>query len=244
MKRILLLLITIIPLFVYSQSIPTKTFSKLEVNALECKIELMKLGINNGTSYEYGSGVDMTKHLVSYLDTLSRNDLSYKFLKTNQENLDIVLHNFGTGSKDNVLFIRTDSNFPVFTSKYKNGANMLVISNMLSPDVYNTLQLNHKERAYKVISDIILELSSDLSRYDYIPAIRYIGCGVCYCIDDFSNKRTVGVNPEFVFAIFPTYLLKQFRNGDITEDTLFSKSDVFISENGKHSLAKTAVFAR
>lgn len=241
MKNLLFLFVISISLSVYSQSIPTKTFNELEVNALECKIEVMKLDANNDISNEYGSGVDMTKHLITHLDTLKSSDLSYKFLKSYQENLDVVLHNFGTGSKDNVLFIRTDSNFPVIISKYKNGANMLIISNMLSPNVYNTLQLSSRERAYKVISDIIIELSSTLSRYDYNPPVKYIGCGVCYCIDDFSNRRTIGVNLEFVFTIFPIQLLKQYRNGQISEEKLLSNSDIFISENGKHDLKKIEV---
>lgn len=241
MKKVLLAFIMLMPIFAYSQNIPSETFSKLEVNALECKIELMKLGVDKNVSNVFGSGIDMTKNLVAYIDTLDKKDSSYKFLEANQKSLDIVLHNFGIGDKEDVLFLKTENNFPIFLSKYKGGTNLLTISNMLSPNTYNTLQLSSRKRAYQVISDIIIDLSSTLSRYDYNPPIKYIGCGVCYCIDDFSNRRMVGVNPEFVFAIFPIYLLKQYRNGRVTEEELLSKSDIFISENGKNDLKKIEV---
>lgn len=243
MKKLLFLLL-FVPYVCFSQNggaIPSKVFSRLDINSLECKIRLMELSLKGDLSQEYGSGVDMTRHLISHVDTLSKKNISYSFLLGSQKDLDVVFHNFGTGKTDNIVFLRTDSDFPVSLLKYKGNLNMILVTNMLSPNVYNTLRLNSRERAYDIISSVVLELASTLSRYNYTMPIGYIGGGICYSIEDFSNKRTVGANAEFVYAIFPMNLLKQYRGGNISEDDLIRKADIFISESESNNLKKIDV---
>lgn len=242
MKKIFSFLFLLsISLVFYPQNthiVPSKTFSRLDINSLECKINLMNIGLKNDYANEYGSGLDMTEYLIPYISILSKKSLSYGFLSKNQESIKNILHNLGVGKTDDFIFLKTKSDFPVSILEYKNNSNMLLLTNILSPITYNSIKLNSRERARDVISNTIIELVEIISQYDFTPLVKYVGCGICYRIDDFSNRKLVGVNPEFVFAIFPINALKLFRGGNITEDKLIQKSDVYISEYGNNNLKK------
>ena len=134
------------------------------------------------------------------------------------------------GSSQLGQFVTPEQSIPVRFAD-KNGASVLLLTDIASENTFNILRVSSRERATKVLETIILP---SLTRFhDALgkTSIKYYGMFVCYGSRDFSNNSDVlNLKGEAIAFIVSVQHCAAFLNGKLTEDALLKAADIFLAD--------------
>lgn len=129
------------------------------------------------------------------------------------------------------LFLTEKGGVPVrFFSK--GSAIGILVTDIASTGVFNTLRVATKERAARVVGTFILPELSSLVRDLGIPGVQYVGMLVLYGSKDFSIQDYDPFNEraECVAFIVSVERAKAFLSKKITDDDLLASADIFLGD--------------
>jgi hypothetical protein len=154
----------------------------------------------------------------------------YNLIKKFRVNIDSLFSDFSIiGNDEPGTFIYNLGTFlPIKFSLYQDTALSMVINGLAVPTSYNTLRSTSRERATQVIESYILPSLHYLTYNFKTNEIKYMGMTVIYGSKDFSDDNSG--KSELVGFIARQSLIKKFVKGDITEEELFEKADIYISD--------------
>ena len=117
-------------------------------------------------------------------------------------------------------------------ARHRDDGIVLMLKNIISPNKYNTIRLDSKQRAAKTISSAIL---SSLQHFRVLfsnKEINYYGMIVGYGSENFLNqgKYNSDLMAEAVGVIVSADQCKRFVNGEITDDELIDSTDVYVAD--------------
>ena len=119
---------------------------------------------------------------------------------------------------------------PVHFGLYGDTALSFIVSSTFIDNVYNTLKFTARQRAAKVVTTYILPSLKSFTRAYTGKEIKYFGMTCVYGSKDFSNNGALSTKAEFVAFIAPVNKIRQYVNGDITEDELIAIADIFVCD--------------
>ncbi|MDP8242314.1 MAG: hypothetical protein RAP70_03890 [Candidatus Celaenobacter antarcticus] len=162
----------------------------------------------------------------SHIENVKEYDLVLQY----QNELKNLLKKFGFIGGSKSYFIYLDNQIPVRFITF-NGKQLLIITNIATVNIYNTLSTNAKSRAALVITSCVLPslLSFNISLKD--TKIEYYGVIVYYGSKNFVVDTNVNnLLPEALCFIVSKENCLRFLNLEITESELLNRSYIFISD--------------
>jgi len=139
---------------------------------------------------------------------------------------------FGMYCDEIAIFLSNPGKRPIpFRFADKDGKKCVVLTDMASSTVYNTLRTTSKTRAAKVLTSCFIPNIRYLYRAFEKTDIAYFGLTIVYGSKDFSNKSDVrNLKPEMLAFIFPREKCKQFIEGSITESEFVDASGIYLTD--------------
>ena len=202
--------------------------------------------VNWDLSYDEGYGKRLNFNDVKSTDIDSfifhNKPIDKSYLLKYRKNIDTVF--------TNLKFIGThigefcyDSRGPAMVCTYHDSLKVFLITDIAVETVYNTLVLTSRQRAAMIITKYISTSIKSLK-----PMLNkefgYVGIGISYGSKDFSDESNRSIKAEYVVLLIPNNKASQFINGNITEDELIDKSDVYLSDrdmNGMGDIKKIKI---
>lgn len=249
MRKILMLLCLFslnITCFCQNNIIPKQFLSEIEINSSKCKLSYLTLSLALKVNREtdaivYGSFLDMVDVLSSHLDTLNQTHKNYEFLLNNKKMFSAMMNNAYYGGMRDALFLITKNDFPISMLKYKNNSNMLFLTNIIYPNVLNTLKLTSRERASQIVSTFALPCMKEICGYGIKPEIKYMCVGIIYGAMDFSDSSLTSQKGEVLYMISNVNDIKKYQEAELTEDEIIEKSEYFMNDRDGSSVKKIKV---
>lgn len=160
---------------------------------------------------------------INYVDTLKDKTSP---LVLNKNNIKEVYNSIENNARSyKVSFIGYSKGVPSILPFKDSKA--LLFHSLIYGSTFNTLQLNERDRATRIATEIIIPAIKQIAQKT--PAtIKYIGCSACYGSKDFSEK-TETAKSDFLLIIVPVSLVKEYISCYITEDDFLEKSDIYLS---------------
>lgn len=178
---------------------------------------------------------DISKYLLKWkpqddsLDIEFRAKRVFTLVKKYQDTFEKTFLDFQDSKADKFLYFQGTS-LPVHFGLFNNTDLTLLISGVVSDDVYNTLKLTAKERVAKVITTYILPALKIVAENFTDQQIKYFGISCIYGSKDFGDDDPNGTKAESISFLAPSALIKKYNSSDITEDELVNTADIYISD--------------
>lgn len=140
---------------------------------------------------------------------------------------------------DNIAaFLPNPSKRPIpFRFADKDGKKCVILTDMASPTMYNTIRTTSRSRAAKVLTSCLIPNVSYLYEAFEKSDIAFLGLTIVFGSKDFSVKSDVmNLKPEMLAFVCPREKCKQFIEGIITESEFIDASDVYITDRDMSSL--------
>jgi hypothetical protein len=113
-------------------------------------------------------------------------------------------------------------------------ARCLIVPTLAVPTVYNTLRTEDRERATKVATSIAIPALRALASIDGLQSsgVTCVGVGVSYASKNFASKLGLDSMPktEYVGVVASIADLQLFAAGELAEEELLGRSDVFLQD--------------
>lgn len=134
---------------------------------------------------------------------------------------------------DNIAaFLPNTSKRPVpFRFADKNGKKCVIMTDMASSSVYNTLRSTSSSRASKVLTSCFIPKVKYLYQAFESTDFAYFGFTIVYGSKDFSEKSdALNLKAEMLAFVAPRDKCKQFIEGSLTESEFVEGCDVFLTD--------------
>ncbi len=221
-----------------SSIVPQGMINKLNVDASKASLDLYLIYTDPSGEIAKEKLKSTEKLLLDFDEYMKSPTSSNKILfKTYQKRIEALIHNMKSFFDINTYLYEK---FPIKFIKYKNNSLAALFTGICSSDTYNTFKLTSRQRASKVITSMVLPVIKLFNGY-FDSEIKYYGVSVCYTCKDFSSESASTYDGEVLYFISPTQIIKKFKNGDITEDEIVQKSDIFIYDNESLGLKKVKI---
>ena len=172
--------------------------------------------------------IDSIDYYLSKKST-SKNS-SYYYIKKYRNNLDGLFSYYKyLGLNESGPFYCNGS-VPCFFAQSKDYGLTLVITNTCVSKILNTLRFTPKQRASKIIVSYILPALKAFDKYFYDNNIKYFGFSLSYGSQDFTDKSSLAIKPEWVCVVCSTKTIKQYSEGEISEDELVNLADIYVQD--------------
>lgn len=107
----------------------------------------------------------------------------------------------------------------------------VLIVDIASTTIFNTLRSTPKNRAAQVISSCILPNIKHLGEAFENTEISYCGINITYGSKDFSDKDSVSnLKPEVLTFIVPITKIRAFTSGTLTESEFVDYADIYLCD--------------
>jgi hypothetical protein len=171
-----------------------------------------------------------------------RSKKTFSLIKKYRDTFDKTFLDF-QGTKAEKFLYSQGTALPIHFGLFNDTALSLLISGVVSDNVYNTLKLTAKQRAAKVITTYILPAFKTVAENFTDKEIKYFGISCVYGGKDFGDDDPNGTKAEFVSFLAPSSLIKKYASSDITEDELVNAADIYISDRdmGFHEIKKIKI---
>jgi hypothetical protein len=118
----------------------------------------------------------------------------------------------------------------------KDGKIVVLVTRIVSIDVFNTLKLQPKQRASRTVQDAILPNIGQLTRFQEIKDVGFGGMWVGYGSKDFSKEfsNDLSADSEQVLIISPMRAIVDYDNKTTTDDAFLEASDVYMVDKDIH----------
>lgn len=196
-----------------------------------------------------------TLALFSSRLSIGKNEDAFSMLRTS-ENMSADFDKFITKSENkqspffnyrsaiNSIFQSFDglyfySDLPIEILKYKNEQDCIYFNTVYYDKTFNTVSTTSRQRVSRVIQALVFPKVNALDGKFKSP-IGYCGISACYSIKDFTNEYS-SPREEFMYFIIPLSAITQYATGNITQEELVDKSDIFLSTDGTSNLSKIKV---
>jgi hypothetical protein len=236
MKKLFLILFILFSNFINSQSINTKNLDPVFkiLNSIDGMAEYWSSAYQGeSTLYKIKTPNQLLKDIDSnlFLPEIQINSPSYKLISYYKTNIKELVNLFRLMGADNVTqYIYFDSKFDL-PFEFANDNNKLVflIKCLSTKNIYNTLKLSPKDRANKVITELILPSLKYICFPLENTKVKEIGLSVVYGSKDFSvdNDYPDNLKAEIVTIIIPIDKCKDYAEGEITEEDLINVSNIY-----------------
>lgn len=153
----------------------------------------------------------------------------FALIKKYRNKFDSIFIDFNNTNTNRFVYFHEVA-LPIYFGLFNDTALSLVISGVVSDNVYNTLKLTSKQRAAEVIATYILPALKTLANNFTNKEIKYFGMSCVYGSKDFGDDDPNATKGEFVSFLAPSRLIKKYASSDITEDELINAADIFISD--------------
>lgn len=114
----------------------------------------------------------------------------------------------------------------------------VVLSTFMSTKVYNTIQLTARARASTVFHDNAMPILRAMGRADGVEGVTCIGVSISYGSKNFLDRSVMATKGETLVVLAPLAVARQFAGGDLTEDDLLAKADVYLADRDATDLTK------
>ena len=164
-------------------------------------------------------------------DKLSSMKLTFEYLDELEkvfDRFDLIGNNFAYFLPNDLSRWGVDGIPTIFVNV--NGRTGLIITNVTTDTIYNTLQSTSKKRAEKVLVENILPTIHNIYEPFKNTDISYLGISFYYGSKDFSDDSNFGLKPEVVMLVVPMDSCRRFVENEITDQELLDSSDIFLSD--------------
>lgn len=130
------------------------------------------------------------------------------------------------------LFLSNSQNRPIpFRFAEKNGKKAVLLVDMASQSIYNTLRNSSTGRASKVLQSCLIPKIKSLCEAFKKTDMAYFGLSITYGSKDFSNDEEVlNLKPEVLTFVASREMCKRFSDGSITESEFVDGSDTYLTD--------------
>ena len=153
----------------------------------------------------------------------------FQFIKENSEILLKLFTKFGNIGNGVGMFIYNDGQIPIRVADFS-GKPCLLITDIASDKIYNTLRTTMKSRALDILNSIIFQELNDLDRGLKDMDIDQFGMIVSYGSKNFLDEYDISLEGEALCFIVSKDTCSKYVNGEITDKELIDNSHVFISD--------------
>lgn len=152
-----------------------------------------------------------------------------KLLKKHQAGLKKFFEGLFLLGKSIPRYLNDDNKLPVRFASFKD--EYVVLATQIGIDsVFNTLQLDEKERAARVITTNILPEIKDLySEFKDDEEIAYVGMAISYASKNFLDDSVLAIEQEMIGFVASKKSIKGFAEGELTDSEFVKESHVFLS---------------
>jgi hypothetical protein len=113
---------------------------------------------------------------------------------------------------------------------WKGDALAVIVANVASGTVFNTLKLDVNQRAVMALRRMILPSLKAFDAFKDATDVKYYGMTVVYGSKDFLDKSPLATVAESLTLVVSADLCRKFVGGELTEDEMVSGADLFISD--------------
>jgi len=240
MKKILLSMLLVCPLLLNAQSaaliIPKATLASMKLNVKQSKAQWEKYQMLAGSGkveerFSAKSPADMTTAFNKFTDSLK---IKTSPFLVHKNSIAGIYSEMKDSSANSPLFLYSGNSFPISFVKYRNQLNAVIFNGLVSLKTSTTLNMPERQRASQTVTSMLAPIIK-LMVGKFNQTINYYGVGVCYGSKDFYDDNSTPVKAEYVLLIVAADLAKKYKEGQITEDDFFNKSDIYFSGRDEES---------
>lgn len=153
----------------------------------------------------------------------------FQFIKENSEILSTLFTQFGNIGNSVGMFVYRDGDIPIRVAEFS-GKPCLLITDIATDKIYNTLRTTMKSRASDILNSIIFQELNDLDRGLKDMDIDQFGIIVSYGSKNFLDDYDLSLKGEALCFIVSKDVCAKYVNGEITDNELLDNSHIFISD--------------
>ena len=155
--------------------------------------------------------------------------VEYQFIKENQDVLKSLFTGFGFIGNSRGMFVYRDGGIPIRVAEFS-GKPCLLITDVATDKVYNTLRTTIKSRASDILNSCMLPELEYLNRGLKDMEIEHFGIIVSYGSKNFLDEYDLSLKGEALCLIVSKDECSKFVDGEITDNELLDNSHIFISD--------------
>jgi len=153
----------------------------------------------------------------------------FQFIKENKEIITSLFKQFGMIGNSLGMFIYRDGQIPIRIAEFS-GKPCLIITDVATDKVYNTLRTTSRSRASDILNSNILPELNDFNRGLKDTDIDIFGIIVSYGSKNFLDDYDISLKGEALCFIVSKDDCGKFVNGEITDNELLDNSHIFLSD--------------
>jgi len=239
---ILIIFLTFLHFYMYAEEINTGFMQIMGVLKGESSIKLY-WGLSIGSSsdkYPYKMKSQLLYDFNVWLtDEPDSNEIigqikEFRFIKEHHEIISSLFKQFGMIGNSLGMFIYRDGQIPIRVAEFS-GKPCLLITDVATDKVYNTLRTTSRSRASDILNSTILPELNDFNRGLKDTDIDQFGIIVSYGSKDFLDDYNLSLKGEALCLIVSKIDCAKFINGEITDNELLDNSHIFISDRNMMS---------